>query len=144
MNEEETNEKECLCTKEDMEILLNEKKNDLNFGYDVDYYDAKERNPFEWKVLLEGTQGSIYEGGFYMLKVIFPKNYRKSRPSVYFLNKIFHPHIYKGDSWNGSCCIKPIGNDIKSVLDTVPNMFIDHNADYDHGYGEEPRKLLEE
>lgn len=61
MNEEETNEKECLCTKEDMETLLNEKKNDLNFGYDVDYYDEKEKNPFEWKVLLEGTQGSIYE-----------------------------------------------------------------------------------
>ena len=79
-----------------------------------------------------------------MLKVIFPKNYPKSRPSAYFLNKIFHPHIYKGDSWNGSCFIKPIGNDIKSVLDTVSNMFIDHNADYDHGYGEEPRKLLEE
>ena len=44
-----------------METLLNEKKNDLNFGYDVDYYDEKEKNPFEWKVLLEGTQGSIYE-----------------------------------------------------------------------------------
>ena len=59
-----------------------------------------------------------------MLKVIFPKNYPKSRPSAYFLNKIFHPHIYKGDSWNGSCFIKPIGNDIKSVLDTVSNMFM--------------------
>jgi ubiquitin-protein ligase len=144
MNTIETNEKECLCTKEDMEKLLNEKKNDLNFGYDVDYYDEKEKNPFEWKVLLEGTQGSIYEGGFYMLKVIFPKNYPKSKPSAYFLNKIFHPHIYKGDSWNGCCCIKPIGNDIKSVLDAVSNMFIDHNADYDHAYGEEPRQLLEQ
>ena len=73
-----------------------------------------------------------------MLKVIFPKSFSKSRPSVYFLNKIFHPHIYKGDSWNGSWCNKPIGNDIKSVLDAVSNMFIDHNTDYDNGYVEEP------
>ena len=61
-------------TKEDI------KKNDLNFGYEVDYFDKKEKNPFWLKILLEGVQGSIYEGGFYILKVIFPKSYSISRP----------------------------------------------------------------
>lgn len=137
-------EEESTCSKETMEKLLNEKQNDLNFGYDVDIFNEKDPNPFEWKALLEGTQGSIYEGGFYMLKIVFPKNYPKSRPSVFFLNRIFHPHIYKGESWNGSCCIKPIKNDIKTVLDAVANMFIDHNVDVDHAYDEEPRQLLED
>ena len=77
-----------------------------------------------------------------MLKIIFPRNYPRSRPSAYFLNKIFHPHVNIGSSWCGSCCIVPTKNDIKSVLDAVSNMFIDHDVDHDHGYGEEPRKLL--
>ena len=48
---------------DDEEIIVNKTYDNvsLNFGYDVDYYDEKEKNPFEWKVLLEGTQGSIYE-----------------------------------------------------------------------------------
>ena len=50
--------------------------------------------------------------------------------------------MYIGSSWNGCCCIEPVKNDIKSVLDAVFNMFIDHNVDHDHGYGEEPKQLL--
>ena len=136
-----TNEEEC--TEKSMIQLMNKVQNDKIFRYDVDYFES-EKNPFEWKALLEGSQGSIYEGGFYMIKIIFPKNYPKSRPKAYFLNKIFHPHVYIGSSWNGSCCIEPVKNDIKSVLDAVSNMFIDHNVDHDHGYGEEPKKLLVE
>lgn len=133
--------KEEEFTEESMKKLLNKVQNDKNFRYDVDYFES-ENKPFEWKALLEGTQGSIYEGGFYMVKLIFPRSYPKSRPSAYFLNKIFHPHVCIGSSWDGTCCIKPIKNDIKSVLDAVSNMFIDHEVDADHGYGEEPRKLL--
>ena len=136
-----TNEEEC--TKESMIQLMNKMQNDKRFGYDVDYFESED-NPFVWKALLEGTQGSIYEGGFYMIKIIFPKNYPKSRPSAYFLNKIFHPHVKIGSSWNGGCCIVPTKNDIKSVLDAVSNMFIDHEVEHEHGYGEEPEKLLRE
>ena len=134
-----TNQEEC--TEESMKKLMNQLQNDKKFGYDVDYFEG-ENNPFVWKALLEGTQGSIYEGGFYMLKIIFPRNYPKSRPSAYFLNKIFHPHVYIGLGWDGGCCIVPTKNDIKSVLNAVSNMFIDHEVDHDHGYPEEPRKLL--
>ena len=132
---------EEICSEETMIKLLNEKQNDKTFGYDVDYFE-NDKNPFEWKALLEGTQGSIYEGGFYMIKIIFPRNYPKSRPAAYFLNRIFHPHVHMGSNWDGSCCIVPLKNDIKSVLDAVSNMFIDHNADFDHGYSEEPANLL--
>lgn len=134
-----TNQEEC--TEESMKKLMNKLQNDKKFGFDVDYFEG-ENNPFVWKALLEGTQGSIYEGGFYMLKIIFPRNYPKSRPSAYFLNKIFHPHVYIGSGWEGDCCIVPKEKDIKSVLNAVSNMFIDHEVDHDHGYPEEPRKLL--
>ena len=130
-------------TRESMEALLNEMKNNPNSRFDVDYYSEKSPNPFEWKALLEGTQGSVYEGGYYMIKIIFTTNYPESRPSVYFLNRIFHPHVYIGGNiWRGTACIKPLGNNITSVLEAVENMFIDHDADIGHGYGEEPEQLL--
>ena len=80
-----------------------------------------------------------------MIKIIFSKSYPESKPSVYFLNRIFHPHVYIGnDEWKGNACIKPVGNKIIPVLEVVENMFIDHNVDIGHGYGEEPEKLLME
>lgn len=50
-------------TKESMQALLDEMKNNPNSKFDVDYYSEIEKNPFEWKALLEGSQGSIYEEG---------------------------------------------------------------------------------
>jgi ubiquitin-protein ligase len=76
-----------------MKALLNELQNSLDCRFELDYLSEKNPNAFEWKALLEGLQGSIYEGGYYMVKIIFSKNYPKERPEVYFLNKIFHPHV---------------------------------------------------
>ena len=77
MNIKETNEKKWIYKRR-------YKKNDLNFGCEVNCFDEKEKNPFWLKILLDGVQNSIYEGGFYTLKVIFPKSYSISRPSAYF------------------------------------------------------------
>ena len=128
-----------VVTKEDIRTLLNKLQNDPNNRFDFDYFSEKNKNPFEWKVILEGTIGSIYENGYYMLKIIFNENYPETRPSVYFLNKIFHPHI----SSSGSACIHPESNDILSVLECVENMFFYYDADLSHAYGQEPRQLLE-
>ena len=106
------------CTEESMNSLLNELQNSPDCRFQFDYLSEKKPNPFEWKCLLEGLQGSIYEGGFYMVKIIFPTNYPNSRPEVYFLNKILHPHV----SSTGRCCIVPLQNDIISVMKTVENM----------------------
>ena len=139
--------------KEKLTTLLNQKKNDRKFGFNVEYYSEKEENPFQWKVLLEGTQGSIYEGGFYMLKVEFPINYPASRPSVYFLNRIFHPHVDTGgeetgeeNKWNGYVCLdlKPDKYEIDWILKSVKCMFKDYNKDILHAYPQKPREILKE
>ena len=142
MNQQKKKKYKKLMTKtrEEMEKLLNLYQNDAGCRFDFDYYSEKNKNPFEWKVLLEGLQGSIYEGGYYMIRINFSSDYPKSRPSLCFLNKIFHPHI----SDTGSVCIEESPkNDILTVLEVVENMFLDYDADITHAYGQKPRELLE-
>ena len=129
-----------VLTKEEIRTLLNKFQNDINCKYDFNFLNEKKPDPFEWKTVLEGPPGSIYEDGFFMIKIKFNENYPQSRPSITFLNKIFHPHINS----SGSACIVPTSNDIITVLDTVENMFIDYDADIDHAYGEEPSRLYKE
>ena len=126
-------------TKEQIKALLNQLQNDPSCRYDLDYFSEKNPDPYIWKAVLEGTQGSIYEDGFYMIKITFNSNYPESRPDIQFLNKIFHPHVHS----SGTACIVPSKNDIISVLETVESMFLDYDADVDHAYGEEPRQLFE-
>lgn len=128
-----------VVTKEDIRTLLNKLQNDQNNRFDFDYFSEKNKNPFEWKVVLEGSQGSIYENGYYMIKIIFNENYPSSCPSVCFMNKIFHPHIHS----SGNACIRPENNDILSVMECVENMFFYYDADLNHAYSEEPRTTLE-
>lgn len=96
----------------------------------MDYFNKKNKNPFEWKAILEGIQGFIYEDGFFMIKILFNTNYREST----LLNKIFNPHV---NSF-GFACIVPCKNDIISVLETVEKMLLDYDAEVVHSYGEEP------
>ena len=98
-------------------------------------------NGKHYKALLQGPQGSIYEGGYYMVKIIFSKNYPNEKPSVYFLNKIFHPNVCE---ITNRVCILPPKNDVISVLDTVENMFFDYKENIHHAYSNTARKLLEE
>ena len=129
-----------MASKEYMENLLNQYQNDSQCRFDFDYYSEKDKNPFQWKVLLEGLQGSIYEGGYYMVRIDFTSSYPSSRPSLCFLNKIFHPHI---NNSGGVCISESPKNDILTVLEVVENMFLDYDADIDHAYDQEPRTLLE-
>ena len=131
-------------TPESMKALLNKIQNDPHSRFNVQYYSEKEKNPFIWKVLFEGTLGSIYEGGFFMVKIVFSSNYPESRPSAYFMNKIFHPHVYIGDynNFRGDICLNIQKKDINSVLIAIESMFMDYDKDVDHAYGEEPRNLF--
>ena len=133
-------------TKESMKALLNKMQNGQQSRFNVDYYSDKNKDPFLWKVLFEGTIGSIYEGGFFMVKIQFTSDYPNSRPSAYFLNKIFHPHVLIGDvnNFRGDICLNIKNTDINSVLVAIESMFIDYDKDVDHAYGEDPRKTFNE
>lgn len=120
---------------EELKALLNKLQNDPDCRFDVEYYDKCNPDPYEWKLLLQGTKDTPYEGGLFMLKIKIPTNYPDSKPIFYFLTKIFHPHVEQG---SGHCCYCPPSNDILDCMDCVENMF--EQTDPEHGYSQEPAK----
>ena len=109
-----------VVTKKDMMNLLNELQNDENCRFCLDYWDEDAKNPFEWKLLLEGKQQTYYEDGYFIVKIIFSENYPESKPEIYFKTKIYHANVRLDD---GYVCIKPHSNDILDVLDCLDNIF---------------------
>ena len=50
-------------------------------------------NIFEWKSTVIGPKDSIYAGGLFFFKIIFPKNYPNEKPEILFLTPIYHLNI---------------------------------------------------
>jgi len=73
-----------------------------------DYY-VSEDNPYEWWILMKGLKDSSYEGGYYMFKVILPKEYPMKPPSYQILtpNGRFTSHISKSGKTqtSGKICL---------------------------------------
>jgi ubiquitin-conjugating enzyme E2 G1 len=59
-------------------------------------------NIYEWRVMLEGPEGTEYEGGFFPCTLVFPKDYPNKPPVMKFLTPNFwHPNVYA----DGRVCI---------------------------------------
>eukprot|EP01094_Clydonella_sp_ATCC50884_P017436 TRINITY_DN303_c0_g1_i1.p2 TRINITY_DN303_c0_g1~~TRINITY_DN303_c0_g1_i1.p2 ORF type:complete len:168 (-),score=40.80 TRINITY_DN303_c0_g1_i1:321-824(-) len=60
-------------------------------------------NIFEWDVLLEGPADTLYEGGYFKAKMVFPNDYPNSPPTFSFQpHGLWHPNVY----WDtGAVCI---------------------------------------
>ena len=100
---------------------------DINNNFGVDYWDGDERNKDHWEVTLIPPAGTLYEGGFYELEVLFPNDYPSSPPKVKFLTKIYHCNIrsssgyiclntLKTDSWKADYTMDDIFNHIIILL----------------------------
>lgn len=61
-----------------------------------------EYNPFLWNCVFIGPKNTPFSGGFFKLKINFPKEYPNKGPEVHFLTKIYHPNINLD---NGRVCI---------------------------------------
>jgi ubiquitin-conjugating enzyme E2 W len=66
-----------------------------------------------WVINIKGSDGTIYAGEEYKLKMIFPKDYPSKPPSVYFLKPCpRHEHVYS----NGDICLNLLGRDWRPTL----------------------------
>ncbi|XP_046570114.1 ubiquitin-conjugating enzyme E2 8-like isoform X2 [Haliotis rubra] len=50
-------------------------------------------NVFNWDAIIEGPAGTPYEGGIFMLDVVFPMLYPFKPPKVQFTTPVYHPNI---------------------------------------------------
>ncbi|EJU03658.1 ubiquitin-conjugating enzyme [Dacryopinax primogenitus] len=60
-----------------------------------------EDNFFEWEALIQGPEGTPFEGGVFLARLTFPTDYPLSPFKMKFDPAIFHPNIYP----NGEVCI---------------------------------------
>lgn len=84
-------------------LLLNQfkdlAKNPVD-GFSVGLID--DSNIYEWKVLIEGTPGTPFEGGLFPATLKFPKEYPNKPPEMRFTTPNFwHPNVYP----DGKVCI---------------------------------------
>lgn len=61
----------------------------------------EEKDFFTWECLIQGPEGTPYEGGIFSASLKFPNDYPLSPPVMKFTSPIYHPNVYK----DGTVCI---------------------------------------
>mmetsp|Transcript_5404 Transcript_5404/g.11745 ORF Transcript_5404/g.11745 Transcript_5404/m.11745 type:complete len:168 (+) Transcript_5404:181-684(+) len=62
---------------------------------------ADESNVYDWEILIMGPDGTLFEGGFFKARLVFPKDFPNKPPKMTFQSEMWHPNIYE----NGEVCI---------------------------------------
>lgn len=60
-----------------------------------------EENFFEWEALISGPVDTVFEGGLFPAKLVFPVDYPLNPPKMSFQCDMFHPNIFP----DGRVCI---------------------------------------
>ena len=59
---------------------------------------------FKWQVLMAGPENTPYEGGVFMMELIFPSNYPFAPPKLAFTTKIYHCNVHS----KGGICLETL------------------------------------
>ncbi|KAE8441947.1 Ubiquitin-conjugating enzyme E2 7 [Mollisiaceae sp. DMI_Dod_QoI] len=54
-----------------------------------------------WEALIQGPEGTPFEGGIFPAELKFPKDYPLAPPTMRFLGEVWHPNVYP----SGLVCI---------------------------------------
>lgn len=60
-----------------------------------------ENNVYDWEILIMGPDGTLYEGGFFKARLVFPPDFPNMPPTMTFVSEMWHPNIYA----DGKVCI---------------------------------------
>ena len=67
-------------------------------------------NVYEWEIMIMGPDGTLFEGGFFKAKLVFPSDFPNMPPTMTFTSEMWHPNVYP----DGKVCISilhPPGED---------------------------------
>lgn len=87
----------------------------------------------EWTAIVEGPEGTLWEGGKFKLSLSFTDSYPNSPPKVKFVTPdIYHPNVYQ----NGDICLNIFDSagwlpsfDVESILISIQQLLNDPNPD---------------
>lgn len=83
----------------------------------------------QWEAVIMGPEETMWEGGIFKLKMVFSEEYPNKAPDVKFVNKIFHPNVYK----DGSIWIDILSHhwspiyDVWAILTSLQSLLCDPN-----------------
>ena len=84
-----------------------------------------------WDAGIPGKKGTIWEGGLFKMRLVYPEDYPSSPPKCQFTPPLFHPNVYPSGTvclsilnaeqdWRPSITLKQILIGIQDLLDS-PN-----------------------
>ena len=98
-------------------------------------------NYYEWKLAFFPPKDSLYRGGFFNVKLLFPENYPFSAPQIIFLTPIYHFNANPKKSKDlplGYASIKVTefwkpGTTARELITQFYSIFYSHNPDSPFG-----------
>lgn len=120
-----------LIQKEFNQFLENPDVDEDIFG--VDYWDEEKPNILNWRITMYGLPGTLYEGGYFLIKADFDEKYPDVKPEIRFKTKIYHTNVNQS---NGHICISTLNNwdktkekpSMKTVLEDISCLIWNQNA----------------
>ncbi|CAG5098839.1 Oidioi.mRNA.OKI2018_I69.XSR.g16024.t1.cds [Oikopleura dioica] len=79
-------------------------------GFHMIKYD--EKFLYEWEIGVFGPPKTLYEGGYFPVKIRFPKDYPYKPPIVRFTTPMFHPNVYA----DGAVCISILHSPVNDPM----------------------------
>ena len=110
-----------------------------NLGVSVSLQDLN--NYYEWKIIIMSPKDSLYKGGIFSVKLLFPNDYPASCLKIIFLTPIYHLNVNPKKSeteslgkvmlnvtnwWNP-------GTTVREVLTRLYSIFYCQNSDAAYG-----------
>mmetsp|Transcript_8655 Transcript_8655/g.14024 ORF Transcript_8655/g.14024 Transcript_8655/m.14024 type:complete len:159 (+) Transcript_8655:172-648(+) len=103
------------------------------------FYARPKKNPdgstnlMRWDAGIPGKKGTIWEGGLFKLRFIYPDDFPSSPPKVQFVPVLFHPNVYP----SGTICLSILNADedwsptvtLKAILLGVQDLLDNPNPD---------------
>jgi len=77
-------------SKELLKKQLIELSKNSDSGFSVGLVD--DNNFYKWTVCFTGTEGTIYEGGFFNAILDFPSDFPQNPPEMKFITEMWHPN----------------------------------------------------
>ena len=79
-------------------LLLDLAKNPIDL---VSVGLADDSNLYDWEILIMGPDGTLFEGGFFRARLVFPSDFPNMPPTMTFISDMWHPNVYP----DGKVCI---------------------------------------